>query len=239
MFQIAAPFALGSNSSENESPADQGWILPAPALSRSGLTIGLAAVCLLIALLPGANDCLQFDRSAIAAGEWWRLFTGHLTHWGTEHLAWDLLVFVALGMICETGNRRQFVTVLAASSLAISFVVWALLPDAQIYRGLSGLDTALFASLAISMLIHSVREQRRGWSSVIAVLLISLMGKIALEMLTHRAFFVDASAAGFEPLPLSHLVGASVGITVGYFEGEVHACPHRARAIGDERILVA
>ena len=52
MFHVAAPFASASNSSENASPADQGWILPAPALSRSGLTIGLAALCLLIALLP-------------------------------------------------------------------------------------------------------------------------------------------------------------------------------------------
>ena len=124
-------------------------------------------------------------------------------------------------------DRRQFVTVLAASSLAISLGVLALLPDARTYRGLSGLDTALFAAMAISMLIHSVREQRRGWSSVIAVLLISLIGKIALEMLTDRALFVDASAAGFEPLPLSHLVGTSVGITVGLFrECEARACPN-------------
>src|SRR4051812_18393576 len=143
MFQLMTAESV-SNLSVQKLPADQGWILPAPALSRSGLTIGLTALCLLIALLPGAADCLQFDRSAIAAGQWWRLFTGHLTHWGSEHLAWDLLVFFALGVICETTDRRRFVTVLGAPSLVIALSVWALLPHAQTYRGLSGLDTALF-----------------------------------------------------------------------------------------------
>ena len=30
---------------------------------------------------------LQYDRAALAAGEWWRLVTAHLVHLGWDHLA--------------------------------------------------------------------------------------------------------------------------------------------------------
>ncbi len=40
---------------------------------------------------------LQFDRSSILHGACWRLLTGHFTHWNTDHLFWDVCMFVALG----------------------------------------------------------------------------------------------------------------------------------------------
>ena len=185
--------------------------------SCRGVTVGLTMLCIVVAVVPGANDWLQFDRSALAAGQWWRIFTGHLTHWSREHLAWDLLVFIALGFICEPANRHRFVVGLLASSLLISLSLWVFVPDLQTYRGLSGLDTALFTLLSASALATSWREHRWCWFIPFVVLLLCLVAKIGFELLTGRACFVDSSTASFQPLPLAHVLGAAMGLLIGTF----------------------
>ncbi len=37
----------------------------------------------------------------VAEGQWWRLFTSQLLHWGMAHLAGNLVVLVALGVPLE------------------------------------------------------------------------------------------------------------------------------------------
>jgi len=44
--------------------------------------------------------------------------------------------------------------------------------------------------------------------------LLGLVAKIGFEMLTRSAIFVDASSAGFQPVPLAHVIGALVGALV-------------------------
>jgi rhomboid family GlyGly-CTERM serine protease len=198
-------------SARAETPEDFARSLPTLPWSRTGLTAGLAILCVALAVVPGANEWLQFDRSALAEGQWWRIFTGHFTHWSAEHLAWDLLVFVALGLICEPANRPRFVIGLLASSLLIPLTLWVLVPGLQTYRGLSGLDTALFTLLAASALQTSWREGRWRWFIPSAVLLLGLVTKIGFEILTDSTMFVDASSAGFQPVPLAHVIGALVG----------------------------
>lgn len=211
MFPIVTTAEWSSQISPKEAPADSARRWPVSALSRRSLTIGLTAVCVLIALLPGASEGLQFDRPALVAGEYWRLITGHFTHWSNEHLAWDLLVFVVLGSICEAVDRRRFAGVLAAAAIIIAAGVWIALPGVPTYRGLSGLDTALFTALAMGKLRSATRDLGRGWSLAIAALLALLVAKMIFEMLTDRTVFVDAPAAGFRPVPLAHVLGAAVG----------------------------
>lgn len=198
-----------------EVPAETGWRWPVSALSRSATTIGLTIACVAIALLPGASERLQFERSAVAAGEYWRLMTGHFTHWSAEHLAWDLLVFVVLGSIGEALDRRRFLTVLGAASLVIAAGLWIALPGVPTYRGLSGLDTALFTALAAGTLRSVSREAGSLWSLVVVTLCILLFAKMIFEMLADRAVFVDAAAAGFRPLPLAHVLGVAAGALGG------------------------
>ena len=39
---------------------------------------------------------LQYDRAALATGEWWRLVTGHLVHLGWDHLALNVAGLIGL-----------------------------------------------------------------------------------------------------------------------------------------------
>jgi membrane associated rhomboid family serine protease len=82
------------------------------------------------------------------------------------------------------------------------------------YRGLSGLDTALFALLNTELLWQRYRE--RDWTAVavLATLLTLMLGKIGWETITGNCLFVD-TAGQFTPIPFAHLVGAVVGLTLG------------------------
>lgn len=149
---------------------------------------------------------LELDRAAVARGEAWRLLTGHWTHWTLEHLLWDSLAFLVLATLCETRiPRRLFLATVAGSALAVSAGVW-FLPEIERYRGLSGIDSALFVLLAASL----VRETR---SPLAGLALAAFLGRSAWEVATGSPLFVEAD--GFVPVPLAHLIGGAWGMIAG------------------------
>lgn len=148
---------------------------------------------------------LQFERSALALGEWWRIVTGHLTHFDANHLAWDVGALLVLGTLCETASRRRTAMALGLASVAISAAVWAFQPQFESYRGLSGLDSALFALFATSLI-----EQRRHAPVLLGVVaLFGVLAKCVFEIATGTPAF--ASGDGYSPVPLAHLVGVLCG----------------------------
>lgn len=180
-----------------------GWGGGGPCLT---LSLGVAAVA--IHLLSGAESHLQYERSAIAAGEVWRILTCHLTHVTGEHLFWDLLPFVVLGTLLERTSRRKLSACLFGSALLVPAAVWILDPGLEIYRGLSGVATALLALLAVEL----ISERRKtamlaGWLMIAA-----LTAKIVFEFLTDSSWVVSG---GLVPVPLAHIAGAAVGLWVG------------------------
>jgi rhomboid family GlyGly-CTERM serine protease len=176
----------------------------------------IAALSIAFSFLPSVSEALQFDRAALAAGQWWRILTAHMTHWNAEHLVWDAAMFLILGAVLERQNRRQFILGIAAASVAISAAVWFLQPELNTYRGLSGVDTALFVMLSVGLLHDALSGQDRSrWAIAVPVLLlVALAGKLVGECVTGEAFFVNAENAGFVPVPLAHVVGAAVGLAV-------------------------
>ncbi|MCX7049236.1 MAG: rhombosortase [Candidatus Sumerlaeota bacterium] len=202
------------------------------------LLFGLGALA--IYLIPGANECLQFDRAAIGDGQWWRLITGHWTHWSGDHLLWDTAVFIILSA-CGTGFLGRAVdstgptrptgptspTGLTASSAAIPFLVisafilisalfissavWFLAPEMAVYRGLSGIDSALFVWVAIR--IAQDQFHRREWMrmSIVVVVLAGFCFKVSYEFLTGATLFVQSNGI-MTPVPLAHVAGAAIAI---------------------------
>lgn len=178
------------------------------------VTLGLAALAVAASLLPTAFDWLSYDRAAITAGEAWRLVTGHFTHWNTDHLLWDAVMFVVLGAAVERASRGGLATTLVIASAAISATLWTFAPEVSQYRGLSGLDSALFGFVAPQLFYEALQMKRRGMQWLLALLSIGFAGKIAYEMATGQTVFVDSAAAAFTPLPVVHVVGAVVGFCV-------------------------
>jgi rhomboid family GlyGly-CTERM serine protease len=148
-------------------------------------------------------------------GQLWRIPTCHLTHCSGEHLFWDLAMFLALGVMCERRSVRRWLACLLAAGLAIPLAVLVVQSELATYRGLSGVDTALFTLLAVTLLKEKWRQGDTGWLIAIAALLVALVGKTLYELLAGQCIFVNATLSGFQPVPLAHLVGAAIGIAVG------------------------
>ena len=177
-------------------------------------TVLLAAAAVGAWLVPGLAERLEFTRPSIVDGELWRLLTGHLTHLSLEHLAWDLGVFIVLGALTERANRARFLACLGAAAATISVAVWWFAPGLAVYRGLSGLDSALFALLVVTVL-HEKLAERRWWSvGAVAAISAAFAAKLVLEATTSTAVFV--STPGLAPVPLAHAIGALVGGVLGW-----------------------
>ncbi|NOG55677.1 MAG: rhombosortase [Planctomycetes bacterium] len=191
------------------------------------LVVSVASViccCCCWLLLPaGPADAwataAQFDRAAVfEGGQWWRLITCHLSHWSLDHLVWDLAVFVILGTILEMQNRRRYYVTLLISAIVIPLAVWWLRPDLGTYRGLSGIDSALFVLLALPMLCPATNTrntQPMQWPIarwILPVLsgmaLVLFLGKCGYEAVAGTTLFVDSVSSGFIPSPESHIAGA-------------------------------
>jgi len=183
-------------------------------LASVAVTLTITILVLAAGIFPGFAEVLQFDRPAIAAGEVWRLVTCHLTHWNADHLRWDLLMFVVLGVACELRSSTRLRVCLIAAIGAVSTTVALGFPEIHTYRGLSGIDSALFTLLAIDLLREAVRDRNLKQIALQGGLLIGFAAKIAYEATTGETFFVDREIADFSTLIYDHLAGAVVGLIV-------------------------
>lgn len=174
----------------------------------------------------GLGGWLELDRAAVARGEIWRLLTGHWTHWTLDHFLWDGLTLLVLAALCEVRiSRRSLLVTVAGSALAISAGVWLLLPGIERYRGLSGVDSALFVLLAVTIL----RETR---SPLAAVAVAAFLAKSAWEVSTGSTLFTE-EAGSFVPVPLAHLIGGAWGLVLGiYWEDQPAAPPRTWQKVG-------
>ncbi|KAB2970505.1 rhomboid family intramembrane serine protease [Zoogloea sp.] len=109
----------------------------------------LAALVMLVAsanLLPG--EAVEWSRSAIGEGQWWRLWTGQFCHWSPLHLAGNLAAVGAITLITGQGIRRWLCALPLAAPL-LSLFLLASAPALTHYRGLSGLVGVLIVGAAL------------------------------------------------------------------------------------------
>lgn len=182
-------------------------------VGRIRLTLFLAG-CVLLLPLAGVFESwfsLQFSELSVSGAH--RVLTCHLLHWSAEHLMWDLAVFVILGAVCEWRSPIRYAAALLLSAVAIPPCIMWWLPGIDSYRGLSGIDTALFGLLVADLLVRRIKD--RDWMNalVFSLFLVGLFGKIAMEMNSGANIFV--SDTSFIPIPLSHFVGAIIGLAIG------------------------
>ncbi len=206
------------------------YVWAARRLPVASLLLVLLAAALHV--LPGAADCLQYDRTAVAHGEWWRVLTGHLVHWSANQLLWDGLALGFLGWLCERDGVASFIKCFVLSGFLISLALWFAAPWMTTYRGLSGIDSALFALVAVRL--GSEAFANRHWLKLTLVGIVAggFVLKVGYEFTSGATLFVDSSAGEMIPVPLAHVVGALVGIACGLWD-----CPKKVTIAGAEAIF--
>jgi rhomboid family GlyGly-CTERM serine protease len=180
------------------------------------VTLVVSALAGAVLMVPGWSELFVYDRAAIAAGEWWRLASGHVAHWNFDHLMWDVLMFAVLGVIVECRARRDLMATLILSAMAISATLFFAAPSIGQYRGLSGIDSALFTWLAVVLFREARGEKRPLAAAALAASMVGFAAKIGYELASGATLFVDSAAAGFTPLPLVHAVGGACGVLVAW-----------------------
>src|SRR5580693_8185965 len=116
-----------------------------------GRWIWLLGILLVLDLVLGLGDSvgqlLRYDRSAIAAGGWWRLLTAHMVHLDAHHLVLNELGLVLMwALFAEDYDPVEWCVIVCAGALAVSCGLWWLSPRVSWYVGASGLLHSIMAA---------------------------------------------------------------------------------------------
>jgi len=185
-----------------------------------GRWIWLLVILLVLDLVLGLGDSvgalLRYDRSAIAAGGWWRLLTAHIVHLGAHHLILNELGLVLMwSLFADNYDAVEWCAIVLAGALAISSGLWWLSPRVSWYVGASGV---LHAVMAAGTAKHLALRSWDRW-----ILLLGLCAKLAWEQWGGRA----------QPLVVvdAHLYGAMCGFCMGAaLSLRIAIIRHRSRA---------
>jgi len=170
-----------------------------------------AAVAALIALctllqVAGLAPLMRYDRGAIAAGELWRLVTGHLVHLGPMHLALNAAGLVLVAAL--VGNRLgvgAWGVVFLTTALTISGGLWLAAPRLTWYVGLSG----VLHGLLVAGAVRAAQDVRERWFALAVLLVVAL--KLAWEQAV-GSMPATAALAGGRVVVDAHLYGALGGL---------------------------
>lgn len=180
------------------------------------LLLIVVALDLVLGLGDSMDQLLRYDRSAIAAGGWWRLLTAHIVHLDMHHLVLNELGIVLLwSLFADDYDPVEWCAIVLCSALAISSGLWWLSPRVEWYVGVSGV---LHAVMAAGAARHLARRTWDRW-----LLTLCLAAKLAYEQL-----------GGREP-PLvvidAHLYGALSGFALGAaLSWRIAIIRHRSRS---------
>lgn len=183
----------------------------------------IADLTLVVFAIPEAAEALQWERGRSFPGSLLTSLTGHLTHWSRDHLIWDLATFIGLSILCLRLIPHRYGRCLGIAALAIPLEIALNQPSFQSYRGLSGIDSALFGLLLAALWRRGSRTDGDQSAKLLAVIgATGFLGKSLLELINGQTLVVDATAAGFTPAVSAHLVGLASGLIAGTNERNHH-----------------
>lgn len=188
------------------------------------LTATLAALSAAAAFVPA--ETLEYDRARVAAGEVWRLLSGQMIHWTARMAAFDIGMLLGLGIWLEIrGDRRLEAMAVALGGGLTALAVHALSPDLLVYRGSSGVASALFVLAAVR-----IAESPDPWPRALAITAVALfLAKAAFESLAGQTLFAGPLPPGVRVVPLVHLLGGLGGLAGAMARIRCQPCLPRGR----------
>jgi len=154
-----------------------------------------------------AREWLRFERTAIAAGEAWRLLSGHFVHLGASHFVLNMaglsLVWYLVG---DAMGRVHWALVTILGVVVIDLGFWLFSPELQWYVGLSGV---LHALLVAGIIVSAGTEHKE----ILAVAVL-VAAKLAWEQVS-GPLPGSVESSGGAVIVDAHLYGAVAGILAG------------------------
>jgi len=172
----------------------------------AALAIGVVAVTLALLGEP-VREALQWSRSAVHHGEWWRLVTAHMTHLDPAHALINSSVLCLLAALFGHVFSVARHAIHAAIGILMIDVGLTWLGDLEWYAGLSGVLHALAAATVVRLIVD--RHDRVAWGIAIFGLC-----KIIYENTTGALPFSGDEARVVTDV---HLFGVLTGMVLGLF----------------------
>lgn len=141
--------------------------------------------------------------TAEALREPWRLWTGHLAHFGWDHALANAAALAVPWILAAPRDRLRLALATAFLPPLLSLLLLPALAGAE-YRGASGLACALWALAGLRL------AQRRESLPTGALLLGGLLVKLVAEAALDAPLLVRPGP--WQPMPRAHLGGALLGL---------------------------
>jgi membrane associated rhomboid family serine protease len=160
---------------------------PIPATRAVSLAIVAVGITQLL-LKDTSIQAGAVSREAVAAGEWWRLFTAPMLHGGVLHFWMNYGALEGLGRTMETRGPRRYVPLVFLAAALAGGVFSILLPPESQSVGASGGLMGMFGFLAV-MAWRRKKHMPDGFlrGLLINVALIGLVGAIAYRFIDNAA----------------------------------------------------
>ncbi len=166
----------------------------------------LAALALFF-LAGYAPRSLIFDRQAIFAGEFWRLFSCHFVHCDLEHLSLNLLGLMVLILIFDEVSPLKIWSLLALGIVVVDTWIWFEMKELEYYCGLSGIENTLLV-VGLNSIWNSNKSKYAAIAGVLS------LAKIIYEITTQNALF---SKVSWQAVPEAHAAGFTAGLLLILF----------------------
>jgi rhomboid family GlyGly-CTERM serine protease len=176
-------------------------------------SLGICVIILLIVLLLALFSDITFpllsqERASIAHGEWWRLLTSHLVHFGWAHTLMNMAAFAIFAFaFAQEFSPLRFVALVLFCCAAVGAGIYFLNPEYEVYAGLSGVIHGFFIAGLLLNKRHSL------WLNGLFVA--ALFGKILMEQLPG---YQTTELQALLPVAVAydaHLYGAIAGLIFG------------------------
>lgn len=169
--------------------------------------LAVALVSTISILWPSGRDALIYDRHAIETGEWWRLFSGNIVHFGWLHYFADTGLWLIIAWFVERVYPRLARASLLFMALAVTAAVYYFDPTMLRYGGLSGMNVGYLVFLALAGWQKSWRDWF--WPAILGIHVLELI----LES-TWGHGMIQFDTPGIRVATIAHVGGIAFGLAL-------------------------
>ena len=166
------------------------------------------AAALVVQLQPAWREALIYDRAALQHGEWWRIWTGHIVHFGWPHFIADGGLLAILGLTLGREFPRDSVLGFLLMPPVIAAVLYWLDPTMTRYAGLSAVNLGLLLLLAARGWTGNWRDWF--WPAIVVIYVVELTYEIVKG--GHGGGFIEFDDPGVKVATSAHLAAVAYAL---------------------------